>query len=86
MNHNQNQLNLFDPIIDLETDSMSDNQQEQINTTELWSIERLESIPFYPLGKTLKTVENKFFEHKSEGRDGFARALAYEWVVRETHV
>ena len=46
------------------------------------TVEQLENLPTYQPGVIVKAIQAKFFEHKSQGRDGFARALAMEWVVK----
>lgn len=59
---------------------MSKKSNDKRSTEEL--IELLESIPTYPLGQTLVGVEKTFKKHLAEGRDGFARAVASEWILK----
>lgn len=74
------QLDLFDTTIDSEIDlTMSDNQEP--TTEALLSIEQLEALPVYQPNVIVKAVKAMFFEHKKEGRDGFACAIAQEWIV-----
>ena len=59
------------------------NQKPKSETkNELLTVEQLENLPTYQPGVIVKAIQEQFFEHKSQGRDGFARAIALEWVVK----
>ena len=80
-----NQLNLFDHNnnIDLDPEPNMSKKKASKTTESIESIRaKLEAIPVFPKGKTYSYMEQTFLNHKKEGRDGFARAIASEWVVR----
>ena len=78
------QLNLFDT--DPETQALQVMNEDSLQTksdTSLLTVEELECLPTYQVGQIVTAVQQMFHQHKSEGRDGFARAIAYEWIVRD---
>ena len=76
------QLDLF---TDYENDlPMTENQDNSTNTAQtedLWSIERLEAIPFFPEGKVYAYIERLYHQHREQGSYLAAKALSSEWVV-----
>lgn len=82
------QLDLFNQgpntTTETETDSMNDNLNDAATpeVQDLWSVERLESIPTFIKGKTNQDVLDKFNEHKHAGRDADCYAISTEWIIR----
>ena len=74
---------MLDGWIKIQLESLTSKKKASKTTESIESIRaKLEAIPVFPKGKTYSYMEQTFLNHKKEGRDGFARAIASEWVVR----
>ena len=79
------QLNLFDIDYtkEIETDLPMTNDQTT-KEKPLLTVEELEAIPVVPHGKIVPDMLDRHSYHRSEGNRSYSRAIATEWVVKQS--